>query len=216
MNKGHKSLFLLFKICGGINLFIAVLWDSLCPCIYHFFKLSENFIHAHMYFDQVHPLIPYIQFLPAPTFPSHCICLEWLVCVWVWDHPLEHGQPLGVASLKKRDFPSPRSHQFPEAPQLGVGLHLLLPDLQLGILTGLVQVLSGAMSLCMQHWHVQQILLCCRHPFFFQEDPQALKEGLWNDVPFLILCTPTGWKSLTIKRCFSGRVDKCVSLWAQR
>lgn len=49
-----------------------------------------------------------------------------------------------------------------------------------GILTGFVQVLSGAMSSCMQHCHVQQILLCYRHPFplalqsildFFQEEP---------------------------------------------
>lgn len=60
-----------------------------------------------MYFDQVHPPIPYIQFLPTPAFPSRCICLE-LRCVygcgtihWSMDR---HS---GAASLKKRDFPSP-------------------------------------------------------------------------------------------------------------
>lgn len=63
-----------------------------------------------MYFDQVHPLIPYIQFLPAPAFPSRCICLELPVCAWVWDYPLEHGEPLGGCILSLSQQPSvPRS-----------------------------------------------------------------------------------------------------------
>lgn len=204
MNKGHKSLHFL-KSWVGLTFSLQFTWDSLCPCIYHFLKIIgefhtgiyvlENFIHTYMYFDQVHPLIPYIQFLPAPAFPFRCICLELPVCAWVWDYPLEHGQPLGGCILSLSQQPS-----VPRSSSAGVGLHLLLPKSVPGILTGLVQVLSGAMSSCMQHCDVQQILLWYRHPFplalqsildFFQEEPWALKEGL---------CTLTGWKSLHCKK----------------
>lgn len=133
MNKGHQSLHFL-KSWVGLTFSLQFTWDSLCPCIYHFLKIIgefhtciyvlENFIHAYMYFDQVHPLIPYIQFLPAPAFPFRCICLELPVCAWVWDYPLEHGQPLGGCILSLFQQPS-----VPRSSSAGVGLHLLLPNL---------------------------------------------------------------------------------------
>lgn len=206
----HKSLHFL-KSWVGLTFSLQFTWDSLCPCIYYFFKIIGEFhtcIYVFWSSSSPHPLHP-IPPCPCFSLPLYLFRATG-VCMGVG---LSTGARRATWGLHPFPLPAAISSQKLLS---WVGFHLLLPDLCWGFWL--------AWSRCCQVlWvHVCSTVMFSKYCFA-------------TDIHFLWLCnpsltsskkTPEPWKRgcahwlvgslCTVKKCFSGRVGKCIGLWAQR
>lgn len=117
---------------------------------------------------------------PHAFFLKHWTSLMIMACTWVKNHPPEHGNRPGTASLKKTDDSPPPAAMTEIAPWLCMGVSWIFPFTWkfwvLWSYVGLVHAGSTAVSSCVQWpYHIQNTVIHSspRQPLTLQSSTSA-------------------------------------------